>query len=86
MLKIKPEHFEVLSAAIGAILAAKPEAAAAYQKAGLSHERFRWDVLRASKIKIGDSVGMPGDLPLYDYMSDSHIDSALRAIVPPFVV
>lgn len=43
--------------------------------------RYRWDVLYASQIKIGDGVGIQGDLNLYSYLNDTHIDTALRSIV-----
>ena len=42
--------------------------------------RVRWDCLYATKIKIGDGIGMDG-LPLYAYLDDSHIDTALRNIM-----
>jgi hypothetical protein len=45
--------------------------------------RYRWDLLNATGLKIGDGAGMPGDLNLYAYLNDDHIDSALRSIVPP---
>lgn len=44
--------------------------------------RYRWDLVYASGIKIGDGRGMPGDLNLYAYLNDKHIDAALRSIVP----
>ena len=51
-----------------------------YKEQGLSGERLRWDLLWGSKIKIGDGVGIKGDLNLYEYMNDNHIDTALRKI------
>ena len=45
--------------------------------------RYRWDLLYACGLKIGDGVGSNGDIQLYSYLNDEHIDSALRAIVPP---
>lgn len=51
-----------------------------YRAKGLSDKRYRWDCLWSSGLKIGDSAGMPGDLNLYDYMDDTHIDTALRKI------
>jgi len=44
-------------------------------------KRFRWDLLYASKIVIGDGVGIIGDVNLYQYMNDSHIDTALKLYV-----
>lgn len=45
--------------------------------------RYRWDLLYASGLRLGDGVGMQGDLNLYAYLDDTHIDSALRILVPP---
>ena len=44
--------------------------------------RYRWDLLYETKLKIGDGVGVQGDVNLYAYLDDSHIDSALRSLVP----
>jgi hypothetical protein len=58
--------------------AAKPD----YAARGMSHKRYRWDALRATRLNVfGDGVGTHGDLNLYAYMNDDHIDSALRAIL-----
>lgn len=40
--------------------------------------RFRWDILWASKLKIGDGKGMSGDVNLYAYLNDNQIDTALK--------
>ena len=40
--------------------------------------RLRWDIFYATGLKIGDSVGMPGNIAWYDYLNDDHIDTALR--------
>lgn len=80
-MKIKPEHYEVLREAITAT-ASHPAAQGCekrYQELGRTPMRLRWDLLYASKLKIGDGVGMDG-LPLYAYMNDDHIDTALRNI------
>lgn len=44
-------------------------------------KRYRWDLIHDSGLKIGDGVGMSG-LPLYAYLNDDHIDTALRSLVP----
>ena len=46
-------------------------------------KRYRWDLLYRSRIKIGDGVGIQGDVNLYSYMDDNHIDSALRSFIKP---
>jgi len=77
-MKIKPQHFKELKAAIEPLH--NKERWEIYQAQGLSAKRYRWDLLYASKLKIGDGKGCSG-LPLYAYMNDDHIDTALRAIV-----
>ena len=41
--------------------------------------RFRWDLFWASKVRIGNGVGIIGDIN--GNYEDSHIDTALRKIV-----
>jgi len=45
------------------------------------YTKYRWDVLHKSGIKIGDGVGIAGNIHLYAYLNDSHIDTALRKII-----
>lgn len=80
-MKIRPDDYEKLKKAVIHVVSQCPDSSAAYKDAGLSARRYRWDILRATKLKIGDSVGAPGDLNLYDYMNDDHIDTALKAAV-----
>ena len=44
--------------------------------------RYRWDLLYMSRLRLGDGVGMKGDLNLYSYLNDKHIDAALRSFIP----
>uniref|UniRef100_UPI002028FF10 hypothetical protein n=1 Tax=Delftia tsuruhatensis TaxID=180282 RepID=UPI002028FF10 len=44
---------------------------------------YRWDLLRASRLRLGGGMLARGDLNLYAYLNDRHIDDALRSIVPP---
>lgn len=46
------------------------------------NKRYRWDLLYSSRISIGDGVGTQGDLNLYAYLNDEHIDSALKSFIP----
>lgn len=78
-MKIKPEHFEYIKAAIANL---DPEKVAAHKEAlkGDSRvrdldKRFRWDCLHATVPSrwVCDN--------LYPYMNDDHIDTALRKIV-----
>ena len=72
---MKQEHYDFLDKKVKEVLAARPEAAADYKEAKLSHMRFRWDVLRAT--------GMMKFVceELYKYLNDDHIDSALRKML-----
>lgn len=79
-MKIKPEDFEKLKAAITPL--DTPERRARYiagafpraEKVKDIDQRYRWDLCWASTHPVS---------PLYDYLNDNHIDTALRAIVPP---
>ncbi len=51
---------------------ATPSRAAAYESAGLSHELYRWDYLYATGFDLK---------PLYAYLNDAHVDTALRTIL-----
>jgi len=80
-MKIKPEDFAVLKAAVEKVVADRPGLDRVYKESGMTHMRYRWDSLYRTKLKIGDGVGVQGDLNLYAYMNDDHIDTALRAIL-----
>lgn len=44
--------------------------------------RYRWDLLNDSGLKIGDGIGVSGNIQLYSYLDDTHIDSALKHLIP----
>lgn len=51
-------------------------------KLGKDHDkRFAWDIFYFSGVKLGDGVGMPGDIDLYAYLDDDHITTALLKYV-----
>ena len=84
-MKITKEHYKILRDGIGAIGVDKIK----QHKQDLPfmtpapkdlNKRVRWDCLYATKIKIGDGIGQDG-LPLYAYLNDEHIDTALRSIM-----
>jgi hypothetical protein len=78
-MKIQPEHYTIMHDAIAAL----PRDAVAAHKAGLVNDprvkdlgkRFRWDLLNAAHLIpfVCDTI--------YSYANDTHIDTALRAIV-----
>lgn len=87
-LKIKPEDLQKLKSAIAPLDTSHRRElyrSGRFPRAEAVRDlnmRYRWDLLNASGLKIGDGVGIPGDLNLYQYLNDAHIDSALRSIVP----
>lgn len=88
-MKIKQDDLEVLRKAIAPL--DTPVRREAYRNRQFPRAdrcknvdmRYRWDLLYMSGLKIGDGVGIKGDVNLYSYMDDTHIDSALRNLVKP---
>jgi hypothetical protein len=77
-MKMRPEHFRALRTALLDAGGERLETIrAAYQARGLSAQRFRWDAFWAIPARIRD----PLSKELYTYLNDSHIDTALKAIV-----
>lgn len=74
-MKIKSEHFDYLKAAIEPIMARTPVAEYRAANPTFSDKRVRWDYLWAAKLSTWISDN------LYSYMNDTHIDTALKAIV-----
>lgn len=79
-MKIKPEHYTHMRDTIRA--AFTPEQVQAHRDAIISEgkakdveKRVRWDLSHAAKLTPWVCAN------LYSYMDDSHIDTALRAIV-----
>lgn len=83
-LKITQYHFDVLHDAIHDLLAERPDIINLYEtgqfrnsnKVKDINKRFRWDMLQCS---IGSGWVSSN---LYGYMNDTHIDNALKKIVP----
>ena len=78
------EHYNRLKTEIDKVLKNYPEfkcyETSPYKKQGLSAMRYRWDLLHATELTIGDGIGVMGDINLYAYLNDNHIDTALRKI------
>jgi hypothetical protein len=83
-MKMTAEHYETIKAAMQTIQAedilAHRDYIIAEGKARDVDKRLRWDCLYATKIKLGDGRGRSG-LPVYAYLHDSHIDTALKQIM-----
>lgn len=77
-MKIKPEHYTALHEAVSRVDTS--ERRAKYERREFPradkvrdlYKRYRWDCLWASGFDLA---------PLYEYLDDSHIDSALRKII-----
>lgn len=83
-MKMKPEHYTQLRDALTTILPKLKLSEALYQNNGLTPMRFRWDALWATQLRAGDSAGMQTGWPVYDYLNDEHIDTALRQAMADF--
>jgi len=77
-MKMSKENYEYLKEKI------KPfdteEWRQAYRDASFSARRYRWDLFWASGVKIGDGVGLSGDIIESRDFNDDHLDTALRNI------
>lgn len=87
-MKITPHDLQALAARI--VPLDTPERRAAYNAGQFPYadrvkclnKRYRWDLLYLSGLTLGDGRGAPGDINLYSYLDDTHIDTALCHIVP----
>lgn len=75
-MKIRPDHVEYMRARVAPL--DTPAAREAYKAAGASHKRYRWDLSYAARLTPWVCA------EIYPYANDDHLDTALRAIVPPF--
>ena len=73
-MKMKDDHFNYMKQQVNKVLNDNPDLYAQYKKAGLSDMRFNWDLLYRANLNkwICDT--------LYDYLNDTHIDTAIRKI------
>lgn len=74
-MKVTPEHVSHMKAMISGHDVASLRQA--YKAAGLTDKRYRWDLSYRSGLTpwICDNI--------YSYADDTHLDTALRSIVPP---
>lgn len=74
-MKIKKSHYDYMKAQINKL---DREAIKKHKDLGLGidkNKRFRWDLFRAAGLSNFASD------ELYNYLNDTHIDSALKSIV-----
>lgn len=70
-MKMRQTDFNELKLAIEPLIKQYPGAYKCYHDQGMSDTRYNWDLLNASGFKTG---------PLYLYLHDEHISTALKAI------
>jgi hypothetical protein len=79
-MKITPEDYAILESAVKRTIARTGLSLDNYTSLGLTAKRYRWDMLEQSQIKIGDGINIDGDVNIYAYAHNNHIDTALRKI------
>jgi len=73
-MKMSPVHYEALRTAIEPL--DTPQRRDTYRNAGRTDERYRWDLFYTVRPQLPTFA-------MYQYLNDSHIDTALRRIIPP---
>lgn len=82
-MKIRPEDYQQLRNAIQAVRAMYPEETVeAAEKRGWTAKRWRWQLVHvAQRLHLLPYFTSSDDgFPLYSYLNDDHIDTALRRI------
>ena len=87
-MKMKAEHLSILKRGIDRVLEANPNAVERYKRGDFPRSekvkdlqrRFCFDLFYASGIRIGDGIGINGDI-IGNY-NDEHIYTALKRICP----
>ncbi|SIS92998.1 hypothetical protein [Neptunomonas antarctica] len=79
-MKITPEDYAILESAIKRTITRTGLSLDNYTSLGLTAKRYRWDMLEQSQIKVGDGINIDGDVNIYAYANNNHIDTALRKI------
>ena len=90
IMKITQSDFNTLKSYIQPVLDGNPTIVQRYEHGMFARsdkvkdlqQRLCFDVLHASRVKIGDGIGIHGDIDLYAYLDDSHIYTALKAMCP----
>jgi len=75
-MKMRKQDYERLEKAVKRVLKSSPKLSVDnYISAGLTAQRYRWDILHAAK-----RAGLFDVCDVYHYLSDEHVDTALRKI------
>lgn len=84
-MKITGENYQKLDGAIRSVIKTHGEKSHTYKQHSLSFTRYCWDLFWASKFKIGDGIGISGDINISG-CNDDHIQTALKKIVKDYGV
>lgn len=80
-MKIKGSDYDKLDQAIRAVIEEHGDLSPMYQAQGLTFTRFAFDVFYKSGFRVGDGVGIDGDINVPD-CNDDHIGTAVtRSLV-----
>ena len=87
-MKFTEDHLAILKAGIDRVLINNPNAPEWYEAGRFARsekvkdlqKRFCFDLFHASRIKIGDGIGIQGDI-VGEY-TDSHLYTALKQVCP----
>ena len=80
-MKIKPEHYATLKGMLSQYSHDNRDAVLAYKALKLGKDperRFRWDLFTFARRSGAEKIVMDD---IYRYANDTHLDTALRAIV-----
>lgn len=80
-MRISKKSFELIRTAVEKF--DTPDTRAEYQYLGMSHKRYRWDVLWYAEQKALPERFI-SDLYKNENVTDDHLDTVLRRVVKPF--
>ena len=82
-MKMKPEHYAIILTKLKELQEKLQNAAQSYKDTKLSFTRFMWDAFNATRLRLTESHNVRGelDLPVYDYLNDTHITTALKSVM-----
>jgi hypothetical protein len=75
-MKMLTVHYEKIATALDEVTKQYINIANEYTANGLSQKRYRWDMVKATRILSENNSEFLNEL--YHYLNDDHIDTALR--------
>ena len=82
-MKFTKAHYEILVKKVNELndKCCLVSVKAKYDDAGLSHERFCWDVFYKTRIVIGNGIGLSSNCGIEGDYNDSHIFTATKKAI-----